>query len=187
MSAFEGLTNQFLIAMPELADPNFERTVTLICQHDENGALGIVINRPTQLTLGDVFQQLDLPADKIEKPDSLIFNGGPVHIERGLVLHNTRGEWDSSLQVSDDLTLTTSRDVLEAMATNQGPEKCLMALGYAGWGGGQLENEMRQNAWLSGPADEDIIFQIPVADRWTKAAQQLGVDLSLISSQVGHA
>ncbi len=187
MGGFHGLTNQFLIAMPSLADPNFERTVTLICQHDENGALGIVINRPTQLTLDDVFQQLDLPAKNIDQPDSLIFNGGPVHTERGLVLHSTQGDWDSSLQISDDLTLTTSRDILEAIADNKGPKRCLMALGYAGWGEGQLESEMRQNAWLSGPADENIIFQTPVEDRWTLAAQRLGIDLSLMSSQVGHA
>ncbi len=187
MTAFEGLTNQFLIAMPSLGDPNFERTVTLICQHDANGALGVVINRPTQLTLGDVFLQLDLPADNVAEPESPIFNGGPVHTERGLVLHSNSGNWDSSLKVSDELSLTTSRDILEAMANNKGPKQSLMVLGYAGWGEGQLESEIRQNSWLSGPADNDIIFKTPTEDRWTKAAEQLGVDLTLMSSQVGHA
>jgi len=182
-----GLSNQFLIAMPALADPNFEKTVTLICQHNEHGALGIVINRTTDLTLGDILSQLDIPHEEMRNAGNPIYNGGPVGTEQGLILHEPTMEWDSTLKVSADLALTTSRDILVAMAENRGPRRSLLALGYAGWSGGQLEHEMKQNAWLSGPVDQDIIFEAPVEQRWTRAAASMGVDLSLLSSQAGHA
>lgn len=187
MSSFDSLTNHFLIAMPGLLDPNFEKTVTVICQHNEHGALGIVINRTTDLTLGDILRQLDLGNEQGKEQQAPIFSGGPVHTEQGMILHESGGEWDSTLQISETLSLTTSRDILEAMAENRGPPRSILALGYAGWGEGQLEREIKENAWLSGPVDHDIIFGVPVERRWHEAVSRLGVDLSLLSSQAGHA
>lgn len=187
MTDFESLENQFLIAMPMLADPNFEKTVTLICQHTENGALGVVINRTTNLKVSEVLEQLSLPVDRLNNPDMPVYIGGPVQTERGLILHDDMGDWDSTLSVSDTLCLTTSKDILEAIAENRGPENCLLALGYAGWGNGQLEREISENAWLSGPVDNDIIFHTPVDERWLKAAEFLGVDIALLSTRAGHA
>ena len=187
MPDFVTLENQFLIAMPMLADPNFEKTVTLICQHNENGALGVVINRTTNLRVSEVLEQLSLPCDGLDNPDMPVHFGGPVQIERGLILHDEAGDWDSTLPVSDSLCLTTSKDILEAIAKNSGPENCLLALGYAGWGDGQLEREISENAWLSGPADNDIIFHTPIEERWPNAAKLLGVDIAMLSTGVGHA
>ena len=187
MSAIPSLANHFLIAMPTLADPNFERTVTLICQHNADGALGVVFNRTTNLVLADIFTQLELPNDKTERADEPVYHGGPVQTECGLILHDGDREWDATLQVGDSLSLTTSRDILEALATNEGPEHCLMALGYAGWGSGQLEREITENAWLSGPAKFDIIFSTPIEKRWTQAAASMGVDLTTMSREAGHA
>lgn len=187
MRAFQSLTNQFLIAMPALADPNFVRTVTLICQHTEEGALGVVVNRTTDLRLGDVLAQLDLPEDRVRDPDTPVHYGGPVQTERGLILHETLGSWESTLAIGDSLGLTTSRDILEAIAENRGPEESLLALGYAGWSAGQLEREITENAWLSGPADNDIIFRTPMDERWPRAAALLGVDLTMMSREAGHA
>ncbi len=181
------LGNHFLIAVPALADPNFQRSVTLICQHDEGGALGIVINRPIELTAGEIFKQMNIaPADDRHR-DAPVFSGGPVQQERGFVLHDGGRDWASTLPVSDELSLTTSRDILEAMAEGRGPERYLIALGYAGWAGGQLEMELAQNAWLSGPADYEIVFHTPVEERWERAAERLGVDLHRLSADAGHA
>lgn len=181
------LTNQFLIAMPSLADPNFFRSVTLICQHNADGAMGIVINRPTDLSMGEILQQMDIDASKARHQSEKVYHGGPVQNERGFILHDGATSWSSSLTVSDELSLTTSRDILEALAQDRGPNRCLVALGYAGWGGGQLEDELSQNAWLNGPADHNIIFDTPAEHRWNRAAQHLGVDLDRLSSQTGHA
>ena len=181
------LTNQFLIAMPSLADPNFFRSVTLICQHNADGALGIVINRPTNLSMGEILQQMDIDAGNSQRQNEKVYHGGPVQNERGFILHDGDQEWSSSLAISDELSLTTSRDILEALAQDRGPNRCLVALGYAGWGGGQLEDELSQNAWLNGPADYDIVFNAPAQDRWNRAAQHLGVDLDRLSSETGHA
>jgi putative transcriptional regulator len=183
------LSNQFLVAMPNMVDPNFARTVTLICQHDENGALGVVINRTMEeLSLGDVLRQLDVPGAAIDKFDANpVFCGGPVQSELGLVLHEGVGEWDSTLPVGSAMGLTTSRDVLEAIADNAGPDYSLLVLGYAGWGAGQLEREMIENAWLTVPADVDIIFRTPVEERWIEAARQLGVDIRTLAASAGHA
>lgn len=183
----ESLTNHFLIAMPNLADPNFHRTVTLICQHNEDGALGIIINRITNLTLHEIFEQMNISTDQFKNPDLPVFSGGPVQTERGFILHNSVESWSATLPISDGLGLTSSRDILEAIARNNGPENCLVALGYAGWAGGQLEQEISDNAWLNGPADSAIIFHTPVDNRWNEAAQLLGVDLSTLSSEAGHA
>jgi putative transcriptional regulator len=181
------LTNHFLIAMPGLKDPNFSRTVTYICEHTEQGAMGIVINRPMDIRLGEVLEQLDIEADAGGVGDAQVYLGGPVQTDRGFVIHTGVTDYDSTLMVTPDIRVTTSRDVLEAIAAGRGPEQRLVALGYAGWSGGQLEEELSANAWLSGPADTDIIFTMSPAERWLAAAQLLGVDLNLLSGEAGHA
>ncbi len=180
-------TDQFLIAMPALRDPNFQQTVTLICQHNQDGALGIVINRTINLTVGDVLAQMNLPSEYYSEAGTPVHYGGPVQTERGFILHRDVGNWQSTLAINEDIGLTTSRDILEAMAANEGPEHSLVALGYAGWGSGQLEHELGENAWLSGPADYDLVFSTPVDDRWHAAAKLLGVDLHVLSPETGHA
>ena len=185
---FEGsLTNQLLIAMPGMQDPNFSTTVTLVCEHNDEGALGIVINRPLTLKLGGLFEQLDLSDPDPQAADDPVLLGGPVGPERGFVLHGPEQSYENSIPVSSDIQLTLSRDVLDAMAGGGGPDKSLVALGYAGWEPGQLENEMLANSWLSVPASTDIVFDTPFADRWAKAAQIIGIDISRMSSDAGHA
>ena len=180
-------TNQFLIAMPALADPNFHQSVTFICEHNEDGALGIVINQPTDIRLGELLDHLDIQTDDTSVADNPVYNGGPVEMERGFVLHQPVGEWEGSLEIADGLALTTSSDILRAIAEGHGPRRYLVALGYAGWDAGQLEQEMADNAWLTSPANPDIIFDTPVQNRWRAAAEQLGVDLDLLSGGAGHA
>lgn len=181
------LTNQLLIAMPGMADPNFSSTVTLICEHNGEGALGIVINRPLTLNLGSLFERLDVgDADPVIAKDPVLM-GGPVGPERGFVLHKPGPSFESSLAVSGDIHLTLSRDVIDAIATGQGPEKSLVALGYAGWEAGQLEEEMLSNSWLNVPATSDIVFDLPFSERWSAAARTLGIDISRISPDAGHA
>jgi putative transcriptional regulator len=181
------LSNHFLIAMPGLKDPNFSRTVTYVCEHSDQGAMGIVINRPMDIRLGQVLEQLDIESRDDEVARIPVFLGGPVQTDRGFVIHSGPDSFDSTLAVTPDIRVTTSRDVLEAIASGEGPRRRLVALGYAGWGGGQLEEEMSANAWLSGPADADILFQLPSAQRWQAAAQLLGIDLNLLSGEAGHA
>jgi len=187
MSFSTSLTNHFLIAMPGLQDPNFARTVTYVCEHTDQGAMGIVINRPMEIRLGEVLSQLDIDSEDRTVLNSFVYLGGPVQPERGFVLHTGGQSYDSTLSITADISVTTSRDVLEAIATGEGPARRLIALGYAGWGGGQLEAEMSANAWLSGPADTDIIFSLPAEARWLAAAQLLGVDMNLLSGEAGHA
>ena len=171
MDATSTLTNQLLIAMPGMADPNFSSTVTLICEHNEDGALGIIINRPLTLRLGGLFEQLDVnDADSAAAKDPVLL-GGPVEQERGFVLHESTHSYENSLAVSKTINLTLSRDILDAMATGAGPRKSLVALGYAGWEAGQLEHEMLANAWLNVPATPEIVFDLPFADRWSAAAE----------------
>ena len=185
---FEGsLSNHLLIAMPGMPDPNFNSTVTLICEHNADGALGIVINRPLNLSLGGLFSQLDVKAAKQEAARIPIMSGGPVAPERGFVLHEPGAVFESSVGVSNELQLTLSRDVLDAIAAGHGPLKTLIALGYAGWESGQLESEMLDNTWLSVPASHEVIFDVPFADRWAFAARTLGVDISRVSPHAGHA
>ena len=183
----EFLTNQFLVAMPGMSDPNFSQTVTLVCEHSAQGALGIVINRPLSMTLGEVFLQLGLDTSKARLAAEPVLQGGPVQTDRGFVLHSPGPRWDSTLPVSERLHLTTSRDVLDALARGEGPEEAVVALGYAGWDAGQLEAEMVQNAWLTVPADERLLFSTPVAERWQAAGRLLGVNLLHLSSDAGHA
>jgi len=173
--------------MPGMADPNFTTTVTLICEHNDDGALGIVINRPLNLSLAGLFEQLD-----VGEPDPAVANdpvlmGGPVGPERGFVLHNPGIAFDNSVVVSDDIHLTLSRDVIDALAKGNGPDKSLVALGYAGWQPGQLESEMLANSWLNVPASPDIVFDTPFSERWMSAARTLGIDISQISPDAGHA
>ncbi|MGA8261886.1 MAG: YqgE/AlgH family protein [Arenicellales bacterium] len=187
MTGTESLTGQFLIAMPAMADPNFEQTVSFICQHNENGALGIVINRTMDLTMGDVLGQMNIPSDQCDRVRQAVHYGGPVQSERGFILHDQPDAFESTLKIDGAIGLTTSRDILEAIARNEGPQRALIALGYAGWGSGQLEREITQNAWLSGPADVELMFTTPVEQRWSRAAGLLGVDLTLLSREAGHA
>ena len=186
--SFDGsLTNQLLIAMPGMVDPNFSTTVTLICEHNDEGALGIVINRPLELKLAGLFEQLDVKDPDPQAADRPVLMGGPVGPERGFVLHDPGDTYENSLEVSNDIHLTLSRDVIDAMATGAGPRKSLVALGYAGWEPGQLENEMLANSWLSVPATSEIVFDTPFDDRWMSAARLLGIDISQISPDAGHA
>ena len=181
------LTNHFIIAMPGLMDENFNQAVTYICEHDENGTFGIIINRESEITLDDVMQQMKIPYHPDKSKNEAVFTGGPVQINRGFILHRPTGNWDSSLIVNDSVALTTSRDILEAIADNKGPDDTIIALGYAGWGPGQLEQEMAANTWLSCQAEEQIIFNTPVEDRWQAAADLIGVDIQLMSNDAGHA
>ena len=187
MTMTTSLTNHFLIAMPGLQDPNFSRTVTFVCEHSEAGAMGIVINRPMEIQLGEVLLQLDIDVKARDVNEIPVYLGGPVQTDRGFVIHDGDFSFDSTLTVTPNLSVTTSRDVLEAIANGSGPTNRLIALGYAGWGEGQLEQEMIANAWLSGPADPEVLFATPSAERWQSAAQRLGVDLNLLSGQAGHA
>lgn len=187
MTGSEYLNNHFLIAMPSLDDPNFYHSVTYICEHNEHGAMGIVINRPLDIELGDVLNHMDIEQKSAKTANYLIYLGGPVQPERGFVLHEPLGQWDSMLAVTDSMAVTTSRDILLAMNDGKGPNRALVALGYAGWGTGQLEQEMADNTWLSVPADSGIIFDTPVEQRWQSAAAQLGIDLNTLSDDIGHA
>ena len=181
------LTNQFLIAMPSLADPNFERTVTYMCVHDSQSAMGIVINRPLDLKLGEVFGHMDIDASDPQAAQMSVVQGGPVELEKGFVVHEPAGDWDAVLAVGDGIGVATSRDVLAAIARGDGPARCLVALGYAGWGAGQLEYEVSENAWLNGPSDPSIMFDLPYEQRWESAARLLGVDIERLSGETGHA
>jgi putative transcriptional regulator len=187
MSDPSNLTNHFLIAMPQLADPNFFHTVTYICEHNKDGAMGIVINRPLDIELGEILGQMDLTTNNPTTSHQHIFLGGPVQQERGFVLHKPTGGWDSTMAITDEISITTSRDILSAIAQGQGPAEYLIALGYAGWGEGQLEREIVENAWLSGPASLPVLFDTPFEERWKAAAALLGVDLNLLSGDAGHA
>lgn len=179
------LKNHFLIAMPGLADPRFSQSVTYICEHNQGGAMGLVINQPANISYGELFSQLALNEEY--QNDSPLLMGGPVQKERGFVLHSNEKKWEATLAVSGDISITGSKDILKDIANHQGPENVLIALGYAGWNAGQLEEEIVQNSWLTVPAEKHIIFDTPIEKRWTCAAQQLGIDLNLLSSQIGHA
>lgn len=181
------LTHHFLIAMPSMADPNFSRTLTYICEHNEQGALGIVVNRPIDMTLAALFERLSLSSAASELSKTPVYFGGPVQTDRGFVLHHPLGEWQSTLAVRDRLGLTTSRDILEAVSRGKGPGKMLVTLGYAGWAGGQLEHEIKQNAWLTVEAEDGIIFDLAPEDRLGAAMESLGVSFASLSDEAGHA
>jgi putative transcriptional regulator len=182
------LGNHFLIAVPGMSDPNFHRTVTLVCQHTADGAMGLMLNRLSDYKVGDVLEQMSIPTRIQALADAPVLLGGPVQTERGFVIHEPGPEeWDSTFRFSEDLSLTTSRDILAAMARGEGPARAVIALGYAGWGEGQLESELQDNAWLAVGADRAIVFETPLEQRWSSAARLMGVDVTLLTDYAGHA
>ena len=185
-SQIDHLKGHFLISMPCLSGSYFSQSVTLLCEYSELGAMGLVTNQPTQSTLGEIFKQLDLE-DKAGVGETPLMAGGPVDQERGFILHSAEKRWESSILVNDKIALTGSTDILQAIAEGHGPEHFMVALGYAGWSGGQLEEEIAENAWLTTEASQQILFETPPEHRWLSAAAPLGVDLNLISADAGHA
>ena len=186
------LTNQFLIAMPGMADDNFSRTVVYLCEHSKNGALGLVINRPTDITLKSLFEKVELTLDRDELAQQPVFFGGPVQTERGFVLHEKTGTeqspYTSTLSIAGGgLEMTTSKDVLEALANGAGPRRLMVTLGYSGWSAGQLEEEIGRNGWLTVDADPKVIFDTPVEERYQRALSLLGFDPLMLSQEAGHA
>ncbi|SDJ05356.1 putative transcriptional regulator [Paraburkholderia steynii] len=182
------LTNQFLIAMPNMADPTFSGTVVYLCDHSERGALGLVINRPTDIDLQALFNRIDLKLEIEPLLHVPVYFGGPVQTERGFVLHDaTESTYTSSMQVPGGLEMTTSKDVLEAVASGKGPQRFLLTLGHAGWGAGQLEDEISKNGWLTVQADPKIVFDVPAEERFEAALALLGISSSMLSGEAGHA
>ena len=181
------LTNHFLIAMPGMDDGTFARSVVYVCEHSERGALGLIINKPGDISLADLFERVDLPLSRPELGAQPVFQGGPLQTERGFVLHGPAKPYSSTLPISPDVSLTTSKDVLEAVAEGTGPDRMLVTLGYSGWGAGQLESEIAQNAWLTVKARPDIIFDTPADEKYNAALKLLGVDTLRLSGQAGHA
>lgn len=180
------LQNQFLIAMPLLQDPNFNGSVTYLCQHNEEGAMGIVFNKPSGILLDEVLEQLSYETGG-QHSDRAVLQGGPVQLDRGFVLHNDGQDWESSYSVTDTMRLTTSKDILKAIADGEGPEQFLIALGYAGWGSGQLEEEIANNAWLTCDSNSQILFETPNNQKYQKALASIGIDPSQLASKAGHA
>lgn len=185
------LQHHFLIAMPSLQDSLFRRTVVYICEHDDDGAMGLIINKPLhELTIEGMLQKLDIhptTRDLDIRLDKAVLIGGPLADDRGFILHSPPDAFDSSIRICDDTVITTSRDVLETLGTPEQPANVLVALGYASWEKGQLEQELLQNAWLTAPATPDILFKTPLADRWREAAKLIGIDIFAVSGEVGHA
>lgn len=185
------LANHFLIAMPAMSDPNFSRTLTFLCEHNAEGALGIIVNRPLDLDVGTLFERVAVPLTPGENQAKYrglpVYFGGPVQTDRGFVLHRPAGQWQSTLRVGPELGLTSSRDILQAMSDDGEPSEVLVSLGYAGWAAGQLEWELSQNAWLTVAADPDIIFGLPPEERLPAAMQLLGIDFAKLSEVAGHA
>ncbi|MFK7815676.1 MAG: YqgE/AlgH family protein [Gammaproteobacteria bacterium] len=188
----DSLTKQFLIAMPSMEDPNFSRSVTIICEHNQDGAMGIIVNQPTTLLVNELLSPLIDDVTSQSSPSTInhhqpVYAGGPVQLDRGFILHDSDKQWDSSHIIDNDLSLTTSEDILLAIAQGKGPKNSIIALGYAGWAAGQLEEELSANSWLTVPYEADIIFNTPVEQRWQSAATKIGVDVHLISNETGHA
>jgi len=181
------LTQQMLIAMPGMVDSNFAGSVTLLCQHNAAGAIGITINRISNFTLGEIFSQLHIDCSDEAIRTVAVLEGGPVAPDRGFVIHSPLQGYESSMEVGQEIMVTTSRDVLADIARGSGPEKYIVALGYAGWGGGQLEGELLANAWLSVSADTDIVFDLPLPNRFEKALEQLGIRVEQLLPEAGHA
>lgn len=180
------LRNHFLVAMPGLADSSFAHSVTYICEHTEEGAMGVVINAPTSMQLSDIFAQMDM-TNRSQYGERRIMSGGPVHQDRGFVVHTGGMNWQSTIQISESVYLTASKDIIASIADGSGPDEFLITLGYAGWGKGQLEDEIATNSWLTVPATPAVIFDTPIDQRWTAAARPLGVDVNLMSGVAGHS
>ena len=183
----DSLENNLLIAMPAMGDPYFDRTVTYICEHNDDGAMGLIINLPVNITLNELLTQIDAEKDEAPSLEQQVLTGGPVATQRGFVLHSPQTGWSSSLALSDDFMITTSKDILMALGTDDAPENFIVTLGYAGWGPGQLEEEIKANSWLTTPADSQIIFNTPIEQRWTKATEKMGISLAHLSNDIGHA
>ncbi len=181
------LANTFLIAMPQMNDPHFQRTVTYICEHNEHGAMGIVINRPLDLHLVSILRHVNINTDDAQTNQMPILWGGPVNSDQLFTLHYPTGQWESSLHLANDVAVTTSMDILQALAQQKGPKKIIIALGYATWGAGLLEKEIGLNMWLNGPFVQEILFDHPFEDRWEAAAAALGVDFNQLCGDAGHA
>lgn len=182
------LKHQLLVAMPQMGDPNFEHTVTYLVEHGEDGAMGLTLNRPVSLSLRDILADMDITIEVPPSKHHQVVAGGPIQQDSGFVLHRaTARPWDSSITLSDGLCLTTSRDILEAIAVGEGPAETLVCLGYAGWDTGQLERELADNAWLSVESSPELVLEVPFEQRWHAAAARLGVDMTLIVSEMGHA
>lgn len=182
------LQGQFLIAMPNLADPYFEQSVTLICQHNDEGCFGLTINRPIQVTVTELFEQLNIPVENESLKGLKALSGGPVQPEQGFVIHDKETEktWENTLQVTDDLFVTASRDILFDIAANKGPENFLLTLGCASWMAGQMEAEVLNNSWLNCDANSKIIFDTPYKQRWNGAVEKMGINAAFISDVAGH-
>ncbi|EGR7954486.1 YqgE/AlgH family protein [Vibrio vulnificus] len=185
------LTNHFLVAMPGMKDPYFQHSVIYICEHNEEGAMGLMINAPIDITVGKMLEQVDvqpvhpqLNTSSLTKP---VYNGGPVAEDRGFILHRPKDFYESSLQMTEQISVTTSKDILTVLGTEAEPSSYIVALGYSGWSAGQLEAELAENSWLTVEANPDIIFDTPIAMRWQKAVQMLGIHASQLSAQAGHA
>jgi len=181
------LTQHFLIAMPAMTDPHFAKTLTFICEHNAQGALGVVVNRPIDMTLQVLLQRIEITTQAETAKRAAVHYGGPVQVDRGFVLHAPLGDWQMTLKVGDSIGLTTSRDILQAVARDEGPPHMLVTLGYAGWAPGQLEHELAQNAWLTVAADPAILFETPAEQRYDAGLKLLGIDLSMLSDDAGHA
>jgi len=181
------LSQHFLIAMPALEDPIFSRSLAFICEHSPEGAMGIIVNRPLGMSLSSLFEQIEIPLNRKDVVDLPVCFGGPVQTDRGFVLHNPLGNWQSTLAINDDLGLTTSKDILLAVGEGGGPEKMFVTLGYAGWEAGQLEHEVGSNTWLTVKADPKVIFELPADERYDAALKLLGIDLAMLSDETGHA
>lgn len=179
--------NQLLIAMPALDDSYFNKTVTYICEHNEEGAMGLIINLPIDLTLNELLAHIDADVESNPVMSQKVLTGGPIATQRGFVLHSSQGGWKSSLPLSQELMITTSKDILMALGTDQAPKNFIVTLGYAGWGPGQLEEEIKANSWLTTSVDSDILFNTPIEQRWKKATEKLGIDVAHLSNEVGHA
>lgn len=185
---FSSFENQFLVSMPQLDDPNFTKSVILICRHNETGVVGIVINQVSDILMIEIFEQFEIDVSSHIHTRSPILIGGPVQPELGLIVHTNHVEnWESSMKIGDDLILTGSKDILPDMAQGAGPEKVVMSLGYAGWAPGQLENEVKENSWFTTPVDYEILFNPDIENKWQQSAKLLGINTSQFSHQVGHA
>lgn len=185
MQSFE---NHFLIAMPSMEDPYFARTLTYICEHNEQGAMGLVINQPVGMSLKELVNQADKDAIVLdEKADDIVLAGGPVSQDRGFILHTSQPGWSSSLELTSEIMVTTSKDILSALGNEQGPEKALITLGYAGWTAGQLEEEIQHNSWLLVEADLELLFDVPIHKKWETAVQKLGINSWQLGPDAGHA
>ncbi len=187
MTEIQTFANQLLIAVPSMHDDNFARSVTLMCQHDGDGAMGLIINRTTDFNIGELFNQLQIPCNDLELTELPVLWGGPVQTDRGFVLHNDSRKWPSTLKIADGLSVTTSREILGAIAKGRGPEHFLVLLGYAGWTTDQFEGELADNSWLTVAADKDLLFGTPLESRWQAAASRIGVDLSRMTDYTGRA